>query len=402
MIVEGIDAPFPVHLTYCLNIHPGDAWQDQSDGIRSVASPIRQVLSPDTPFGLGLRLSDAAARSLISEETVRTISMSLAQEGFYVFTVNAFPYGAFHRTTVKEHVYQPDWRTRERMEYTCRVADILACFLPDSISGSISTVPCSYKPWITSYSDGDDIIRNLMHVVRHLARIESEKGRYIHLGLEPEPDCVLETTEEVVQFFSETVMTRGVEYLRGTCGCSPSSAEDLIRRHLGVCFDTCHLALQYENLVESLERLHRSGILISKIQISSALKTEFSPDSFQELQKFCDPVYLHQVKVRMPDGQVTGIRDLNDALAACRSDWFQREWRIHVHVPLYVGETTRIRTTSDELTPLFFRTAVNLGVQHFEIETYTFDVLPDRWRQLGLVHSIVLEYQWVLDRFRGA
>jgi len=44
-----------------------------------------------------------------------------------------------------------------------------------------------------------------------------------------------------------------------------------MRCHLGVCLDTCHSALQFEDPLESLRAYRDEGIRISKIQLSAAL-----------------------------------------------------------------------------------------------------------------------------------
>src|SRR5262245_12661840 len=108
----------PLHLTYCLNIHPGEAWEDQLTAIRSHAAALRDRVAGDRRFGLGLRVSAQAAGELEDPKSVRYVRDYLADHGFYVFTINGFPYGRFHGARVKEAVYEPDWRTRERRDYT--------------------------------------------------------------------------------------------------------------------------------------------------------------------------------------------------------------------------------------------------------------------------------------------
>jgi hypothetical protein len=134
----------PLHLTYCLNIHPGETWEANFAAIRQNATKVRDaVAGRGEPFGLGLRLGNVAARSLMEKTALESFRGFLAEQNMYVFTINGFPYGAFHGKPVKEAVYRPDWRTRERRDYTIVLADILAALLPEGVPGSISTVPCS-------------------------------------------------------------------------------------------------------------------------------------------------------------------------------------------------------------------------------------------------------------------
>jgi sugar phosphate isomerase/epimerase len=411
------------HLTYCLNVHPGEELADQMAAIQDHAAVIRDLVAPGHGFGLGLRIANEASLELDSSVSLLAMNKLLAKHHLYAFTINGFPYGAFHGTKVKEAVYQPDWRTPARREYTCRLARQLASLLPatgkaDCIvlhekhrksvipgvpSGSISTVPGSYKAWIQSAEDVALMVNQLTDTAAFLAKLLVETGREIHLGLEPEPDCYLETTAEVIAFFNEQLLPRGIERLKRTTGCTTAVAEEILRRHIGVCFDTCHLALQFEDLGASLRLLSANGIRISKIQISAAIRTSWTPEAVESLRRFCDPVYLHQVKTRVA-GRPVSRGDLADALAAttCAGQKAGEEWRVHFHVPLYFVQDGPLASTADQLTPEFFKTALELDVEHFEIETYTFNVLPEALRSLGVDHSVAEEYRWVLARLPRA
>ena len=137
----------PCHLTYCSNIHPGESWEEVRHNLGLHLPAIRAQLSPDRPFGIGLRLSAAAARTLAQPDTLAEFRNFLEGGNFYVFTLNGFPYGKFHGTRVKEQVYRPDWQDPERLQYTNLLADLLAELLPlqPGLNGSISTVPGAFK-----------------------------------------------------------------------------------------------------------------------------------------------------------------------------------------------------------------------------------------------------------------
>lgn len=382
------------HLTYCLNVHPGESWDENFNAIKDFTLNIRAAISPDKPFGLGLRLSNNAATTLSDPVRISEFNDFLAINNLYVFTSNAFPYGAFHNQRIKENVYLPDWRYNERYDYTIKIADILASIIPKGGTASISTVPCSYKAWIKTESDVTSMVTRLMDIVAYLSQLEELLNRRIHLGLEPEPDCYLETTNDVLEFFKGPINKEGSAYLALKMKITEEKAHALIARHLGICFDTCHFALQFENLAKSIRRISDAGILISKVQISSALSTNNSVAARSELGAFCDPVYLHQVKVKNSNGEITSYNDLNKALQTTKPN-DDKEWRIHFHVPLYFKEYRSLGSTINELIPEFFKTIKN--IPHLEIETYTFDVLPADLRSLGIEKSVIKEYQWVLE-----
>jgi sugar phosphate isomerase/epimerase len=396
-----VDRP-PVHLTYSLNVHAGEGWDDQVRAIREVALEVRRRVTPSRRFGLGLRLGRRAADELAEGDRLAALRALLDEHGLYVFTINGFPYGPFHGQPVKENVYAPDWRTPERMRYTCDLADLLAELLPEGVEGSISTAPGSYKPWIRTDGDVRAMTDNLADCARHLADIETRTGRLVHLGLEPEPDCFVETTAEAIGFFETQLWSEGARRLSGQTGRSDSDARDTLARHLGVCLDTCHLALQFEDVAQSIDRLRRAGVRISKMQISAALKTVPTGDALARLKDFCDPVYLHQVKTQEGGvGAVRSLGDLEEALNAQEAPDSSRPpspWRIHCHVPLYFESDGPLESTATELTPAVFRSAVDAGVRHLEMETYTFNVLPETLRGRTLTESLVEEYRWTLSK----
>jgi len=362
----------PLHLTYCLNIHPGETWAENFAAIQEKALAVKARLSPDKPFGLGLRLSSRAAESLAAGHRRYDVRKFFDDHGLYAFTINGFPYGQFHDTRVKQNVYAPDWQTAERRDYTNLLADILADFLPDGISGSISTVPGSFKPWITGEDNARGMTDNLLACDRHLAEIREETGKNIYLALEPEPGCFLETTDETIAFFRERL------------GSS---------QQLGVCFDTCHAAVQFEDVTAALKKYVTAGVRVAKIQLSAALETGSDAET---LKPFCDPVYLHQATERTTDGSLRRWSDLPEALLELERRPRAEPGgilRVHFHVPLFAGSST-----ATELTPGFFALVKSGITSHLEIETYTFSVLPAPLRSREMIESIVREYEWVLAR----
>ena len=424
----------PLHLTYCLNVHPGEEWADNLAAIRIHTLAIRDRVAPGKPFGLGLRLSRRAAETLSQPDTLADFKAFMARNSLYAFTINGFPYGAFHGKPVKTEVYLPDWSTPERLDYTLLLAHILAQLLPDGIDGSISTVPLGYRA-----PDAEDgvppngnrrgvladrlsfMIANLAECAAGLHKIRTATGKEIHLGLEPEPDCLLETTEGVIHFFEGTLLPHGVPLLAARLGCPHPEAEAILRRHIGVCFDTCHLAIQFEPLADSLTRLTRHGIRISKVQLSSALEVIPTRAARDRLSAFCDPVYLHQVKAltkptpnpskegNKPNiapllggaggGCIYSYPDLDAALATpCAASADTDLWRIHFHVPLYFERDDVLHSTSKAMDATFWRHVATAPVSHLEIETYTFHILPQALRADGIEASIAKEYEWVRGR----
>ena len=390
----------PLHLTYCLNVHPGQTWSDNFASIRTDAMRVRElVCGADTPFGLGMRLGKLAADELAQPEKLQEFRAFLADNNLYVFTINGFPYGEFHDPGVKENVYAPDWRTIERRDYTILLADILADLLGEGVCGSISTVPGSYKPWIKSDADVEAMVVNLADVAAHLHQLRRERGVSICIALEPEPDCFIETSKEVVKFFTGPLRQFGTAHVRKKLNISGHKSAKLLRRHIGVCLDTAHAAVEFEDTAEAALAIRAENIRIAKVQLSSALSTTIpkTPDRDlrRRIEEFCDPVYLHQTRILRHD-LITRHRDLTDALTGGQLHAGD-QWRIHFHVPLFFSEFEGLGGTNYLLTGHFAELLRGGLTEHLEIETYTFGVLPDDLRPNDLPEAIAKEYRWVLD-----
>lgn len=382
------------HLTYCTNIHPGEHWSEVRAALRTHTLGVKARLAPDRPFAVGLRLSAKAAREL-EEEGIEAFADWLGAHDLYVNTLNGFPYGTFHGSAVKESVYLPDWSEPERLEYTLCLARILAKLLPTGQLGSISTVPGCFRPLATP-ERRQSIARGLVDAAEGLWLIAEHEGAEVVLALEPEPDCLLETSAEAVAFLENWVY-RGPARSRfeARTGLHGLAAEAALRRHMGVCLDLCHAAVAYDEPDGCVGSLRQAGVRAPKVQISAGLQIpQMSAEAHQALQAFADPVYLHQVRARGNEG-VRRYVDLAPALAAWRERPLAEEWRVHFHVPLFRQSMGVFRTTA----PFVQRTLETLApaddIACLEVETYTWDVLPPEYRDESIVDAIARELSWV-------
>jgi hypothetical protein len=388
-----------LHLAYCTNIHRGETWAETFASLQNDALAVREKVCPQKLFAIGLRLGKRAAVELSELDARLALQRWLEKNSCYVFTINGFPYGQFHGTRVKEQVYRPDWTSPERVTYTNQLSDLLAELLPTGVEGSISTLPGSFKEFIQTDDQKQLIRENLWRSVEHISRISEKTGRKLHLGLEPEPLCLLENSAETISFF---------EQLRTEHPRDPRLGE-----HLGVNYDTCHFAVEFEEPKNTLPSLVNHGIKISKIHLSSALKVIPTAAAREELKKFADAVYLHQVVARDEAGQRKVYRDLPDALASFK---FQvssvqpkpleterlklktfAEWRIHFHVPLHAAAMRPFANTNDHLLGTLDWLAENPQLcSQLEMETYTWEVLPPELKSQSVVDQLAAEYNWTL------
>lgn len=373
-----------LHLAYCTNVHRGETWAETFGTLEQFSLRVRDRVSPGKPFAIGLRLGAHTARELSDPATLTAFQRWLDRENCYVFTINGFPYGRFHGGRVKEQVYLPDWTSKERVAYTNLLFDLLAELVPSGIEGSVSTVPASYKEFIKTDEQVATMRGNIWQTIEHIAEVSERTGKTLHLGLEPEPLCYLETSSEMIEFYEQLASDR------------PNDPR--LARHLGVNYDTCHLAIEFEDPHKAVRRYREADVKISKLHFSNALKVHPTPESLAALKPFDDIVYFHQVISRSADGTIRKFKDLDVALAAAEKNppLTSDEWRIHFHIPLHCEPTTLYGNTADHLLGVMDELAQDPTMcSHIEMETYTWEVMPGEMKR-DIVDQLTGEYEWTL------
>jgi hypothetical protein len=326
---------------YCTNIHA----EFRPDFWRQVGAPI------------GLWLPAHA---------VETADKGLLKE-FRVFTMNGFPYGNFHSERVKYEVYEPNWCDPRRARYTLDLARLL-CEISCVDVPTISTLPLG---WGLQPGEIESAARALVDIAAQMASLE----RPVRLCLEPEPGCTLESAADVVLFFNGPL---------DAAARALGIQQEVVRRHLGVCWDTCHHAVISE-APETVAALYdEAGITVGKMQVSSALvlPDPHDPAARARFLAFDEPRYLHQTR----DG-MSRCDDLSQANALS----LDRPWRSHFHVPVDRSSAPPLATTQDET-----RRALRLSpTRILEVETYTWSVLPDAPSDDdSLIEAIRRELAW--------
>ncbi len=386
-------------LTYCLNIHPTQTFADVQAALAGPVAAVKAAVSPDAPFAVGLRFSGEALDELADPAKRTALKSMMQSQGFAGITVNGFPYGRFHGTRVKEEVYQPDWRSDERVRYTNDLADLMAEIAPDESFISLSTVPGTFKP--LSYGAEALMAENYLRSVAHLVGIYARTGVTIGLAIEPEPACFLETIAETVAYFREHLFSdSAAARLAELSGLTMADAATALPRHLGLCYDVCHAAVEYEDPAGSIADLKAAGIPIHKLQLSAALRVaKMGAEQRDALVNFNEPTYLHQVLRQTPEG-LQSTTDLPEALAL--GDVTDgEEWRVHFHVPVFIDNLGAFSSTRNFLEQILALHRQDPISPHLEIETYTWDVLPDHLRGETVDQDIVREMRWVMDQLQS-
>ncbi len=385
------------HLSYSTLVHPADTWEDLWDSVRRYLPAVKKRLSPDRPFAVSLRLANKSVSALTAAPGERRkLKQFFDDNDMYLYTANAFPYGSFKGERVKEQVYEPDWRTDDRARYTMQVADILAEIAPASVNPSIQTPPLGFKPRVTGPDVVDAYTDQVLRVAAHLVEIERKTGRTVTLAIEPEPACYLEQSFETIDYFKTHLYSAAAANdLAARTGLSATAAHDALHRHLGTVYDICHQAVEFEDVVQSMKDLRANGIPIFKFQIASALRIpEVTPATAKALSAFDDPIYFHQT-IEKRNGNITHYVDIPEALAAYDGKPDGREWRTHFHVPVFLEEIGPFKTTRPDIEAALRYHASDPVSDQVEIETYTWDVLPDNFKTGDIVEYVSRELEWV-------
>ncbi|PQO44514.1 metabolite traffic protein EboE [Blastopirellula marina] len=374
---------------YCTNVHAGANLEQTEANLKTHAARVQEILGHDQPLGVGLWLSASSARSLLEPGKLTAFSQLMQAYKWMPYTFNGFPFGNFHKTVVKHDVYLPTWWQPERLEYTKNLVTILHGLLAPGQEGSISTLPVAWGKPEPTEDQWNSTVENLLNLIEHLYQLEQQTGRLIYVCIEPEPGCLFDTTEDVIQFFQTRLF--------------PAGDPEQIRRYLRVCHDVCHAAVMFEDQLTVLEKYAAAGILIGKVQISSAIEIRFAdltPEQRQEVlsevSRFAEDRYLHQTTVRDAAGNLRFYEDLPYVLNEAAQNVPQEEtWRIHFHMPIYLDQFGLLRTTQAQIYDFLSEIKRYPEIRHFEVETYAWSVLPEDLRHQELAAGIAQEIQWL-------
>ena len=356
-------------LSYCTNVHPGRSVAEVEAGLDRYTAPVMRAYG--RPLAAGLWLAKPVVAELLADPAgVARFRDELARRGLTCHTLNAFPFGDFHSERVKERVYLPDWTQPERLDYTVQCATVLAGLLPDGAEGSISTLPLGFRAFEHPPDFVDRCAGQLVECARHLAELRQQTGKHVRLAIEPEPFCVVETTPEAIDLFNR--LWREAER---------HCALDAVRAHVGLCYDVCHQAVEFEDVGGSIRALARAGVRINKVHASCALQLDDprnNADGRAALKRYVEPRYLHQTIAMTPAGRPARAVDLTHELIDAPGEDFLSapSWRVHFHVPVDAERIGPLATTRPALREALAAVAALDYAPHLEVETYTWEVLP--------------------------
>lgn len=417
---------------YCTNIHAGVDVEGVTENLRSISAEVRRrildsqysgedgtpkvqtgknfatIVNTASPLGVGLWLSSEATNDL-RRNGLKPLTSAMKQARLLPYTINGFPYANFHQDVVKHAVYMPTWWEDSRIGYTRDLAKILSEILPaETTLGSISTLPIGWPQTVDAEGNrikvSDDQLHhagtNLRRMAEDLRRLEDRTGKRIVLAIEPEPGCILDTAAKVIEWFEQQL---------------PDATH---RRYIGVCHDVCHSAVMGESQHDVLAAYAKAGIMVGKIQVSSAIVVDWSriadtdrEATLTQLRSFAEDRYLHQTGRVTASGKFVLEEDLPKVLEDLDANPSRyatdKRWMIHFHVPIFAEQFGHLQTTRAdvletlksvvELTDASKRRQPLQFTGHLEVETYAWSVMPESAGRSDLAGDIASELIWLHD-----
>jgi len=387
-----------LHLTYCSNIFKGNNWEKIFLNIKTYIPKIKKNIT-NKKFALGLCLSNSITNELLLKKNINIFIKWMKNENIYIPSINGFVYKNFHIKKIKENIYFPDWSSNKRLNYTKKLIKVLIKLIPKYIDGNISTSPISYKPWVENKNKTYIYYKSSINLAKTIIFIIKNK-RFIHIDIEPEPICSIENTKEVIIFFKNWLIPIGSYYLEKKLKLPKFFCEKIIKKYIRICFDICHLSVEFEDILNSILKLKKNNIKIGKIQISSSPKLTINNINKNiiiknNLNTFNNSNFLHQV-IKKRENKLIYYNDITDLLKNFNLE-LNDEIRIHFHLPIYMKTYKIFYTTQDNIIKVISFLKNKNITNCIEIETYTFSNILTN---ISTIDSIIKEYNWLLNLYK--
>ena len=160
------------------------------------------------------------------------------------------------------------------------------------------------------------------------------------------------------------------------------------------------MAVEFEDAAAGLAALERAGIRVGKVQVSAGLRVQMDPGNGRSWTR-SGPSPRASTSTRWSSGATAGCplpRPAGGARGGRAGRGRPREWRIHFHVPLFREELGPFASTQDYLRGVLGLLRRKAHTPHLEVETYTWDVLPEEYRREDIAAAVARELRWVLDQ----
>jgi len=280
------------------------------------ASAIRGRLDVDT-LGVSLWLPPFLAAALAVDGRLRTrLRGELDARGLEVVTLSGVPYAEGGGEASAGERDGPDWSDPARLEYTLDLARILVDLMPDdAVRGAVTTLGMGRR---AGWDAGKEkaAARIMGRLSAGLAEVAWQTGRAVRVGLQPEPGCVLDATDQTIRALAR-----------------------VDRDRIGVCLDLASLACTWEDPARGLDRLTEAGLSVIRVQATAAVEVGDPVAAAEILRGYARPGAPQQVT--NPAGAYL------DDLAGALAEMPPGPWRIRQHVPLTAPVDPPLHPTTD-------------------------------------------------------
>ncbi len=393
-----------LHFGYSTNVHKSETLKQMYRFLEDYTIPVRKrVFGKEGRSGLELRIGIELAKELTPMQVREQFSSYLVENGLDIFSINAFPLNNFQAKKVKEQVYAPDWTTKERVHWTIEISKIFADLLPEDRQGSVSSLTGTYRPWKDTPKVHRAIAEGFLKVLWAQETLYQKTGKDVVLAIEPEPDTTLDTSDQVIDFFENTLLPLAKKKWKNKFS-TLSQLEQVLRHRFTVNLDTCHFSVLFDEPAQAAIDLAKAGIKIGKVHVTNALalrNPHRSPTGYQTFRGMHEQRYLHQFCGADAQGKpIWRGRDLNELPKQLKPDQFPdlAELRTHFHVPLYLKRWKNLRTTQEDTHKALREIVKRKLSTHLAFETYTWPVLTDSSR---LLNGLTREFRWMLNALDG-
>ena len=372
-------------LTCCLGHDAADSWADVRALLSGKAAEIGAKASPEQPFAIGLSLSARAVGELADAEARYELLEILSRNDYRAVMAD----GRYPANPGTEGV-PLDWRDPGMTIYITRLAELMAGIAPEGEAVSIATLPGAPIPE-TGSEDEEVIAANLLDAAALLIRLEESTGVPTRLAIQPEPGFLIGNSAQAVAFFerhllSDAAVTRVVT----ATGMPAGDVASALPAHLGLCYDTGHAAVSFEDAGEALGKLSAAGVPIHRLQLSGALAVASVDQAAREALAGLDAT---RIVARRKD-ETTDQTKLVEALEA-GSAADGEEWRIHCHLPCNAEPKKPLAAAADPALAVLERHRERPVAPHAALEVETTgdvtDAPPD-------AETLAAGLQWVRER----
>lgn len=372
------------NLMYCSNIFKNNTQKQLFNNLNKLIKKLKSKFNKEKKFSIGLCASNKLSNELI--KNINIFSKYIKKKKINIPSLNGFSYNNFHKKITKDNIYWPDWSSIKRVNYTNNLIKLL-----DNINNknkkSISTMPISYKGWINKKNTVYIYYKTAKNLTKVTENIIKNKSNII-ISIEPEPTCLIEKSQEFINYFNNWIKPLYKKY-------SINNKKN-IKNIIGICYDICHFAVQFEKHEKILNNLEKENIIIGKLQISSALKInddrtkKENKQIIKNLNVFKYSSFLHQIN-NINKNKTKIYKDIKYSIKYLKKN-IKSEWRIHFHIPIYINKYKNFRTTNNEIKNVMQNINKKNFTGHIEIETYTYKNLSIRY---DILNSIINEYKWI-------